>query len=61
MKLVGKIELNRPLVVNIIVKYCCKQKMLKETESEETKVFLSHFYHWWHPLVSKSHGFKTGF
>ena len=40
--------------------------MLKETESEETKGFLSHFYRWWHnsdgiPFVLKAHGFKTGF
>ena len=35
--------------------------MLKETKSEETKGFLSHFYHRWHPLVLKSRSFKTGF
>ena len=35
--------------------------MLKKTESEETKGFLSYFYDWWHTLVLKSHGFKTGF
>ena len=33
-------KLNRvgqyPLVVNIVVNYCCTQKMLKETETEET-------------------------
>ena len=35
-----------PLVVNIIVNYCCRQKMLKETKTDETIVFfLSHFYH----------------
>ena len=43
----------KPLVVNIIVNYCCTcvllwPKMLKETETEETKPFLSHFYHLWH-------------
>ena len=43
-----------------------KKKKLKETESEERKGFLSHFYHWLHnsggiPFVSKAHGFKTGF
>ena len=37
-----------PLVVNIIVNYCCtriccKQKMLKETEAEETIVFFVTF------------------
>ena len=40
--------------------------MPEQTESEETKGFLSHFYHWWRnsggiPFVSKAHGFKTGF
>ena len=35
-----------PLVVNIIVNYSCRQKMLKETKTDETIVFLSHFYHW---------------
>ena len=57
----AKLNLAGPFTGNIIVKYCCNQKMLKETESEETKGFLSHFYHWWHPLVLKSYGFKTGF
>ena len=28
-----------PLVVNTIVNYCCTQKMLKETETDETIVF----------------------
>ena len=57
----AKLNLAGPLVVNIIVKHCCKQKMLKETESEETKSFLSHFYHSWHPLVLNYYGFKAGF
>ena len=26
----------------------CTRKKLKETETEETIDFLSHFYHWWH-------------
>ena len=34
-----------PLVVTIIVNYCRMQKLLKETETEETILFLSHFYH----------------
>ena len=33
-----------PLVVNIIVNYCCRQKMLKETETEETIVFFCHIF-----------------
>ena len=36
-----------PLVVNIIVNYCYRQKMLKETKTDETTVFLSHFHHRW--------------
>ena len=41
------------LVVNIIGNYCCMRvplyaEMLKETENQETRLFLSHFYHWWH-------------
>ena len=36
----AKLNLVGPLVVNIIVKHCCKQKMLKETQSEETEGFL---------------------
>ena len=50
----AKIELrgHGPLVVYIIADYCCTRvllypKMLKETETEETLVFLSHFYNWW--------------
>ena len=34
-------------VVNYIVNYCCKRKMLKEDKLKK-KTFLSHFYHWWH-------------
>ena len=33
-----------PLVVNIIVNYCCTQKMLKETETEETIVFFCQIF-----------------
>ena len=41
-----------PLVVNIIVNYCCTRvcctrKRLKETETEDTTSFLSQFYGWW--------------
>ena len=32
-----------PLVVNIIANYCCTQKMLKETEAEETIVLFVTF------------------
>ena len=39
--------------VLFIVNYCCTRvllyaKMLKETENEETRFFLSNFCHWWH-------------
>ena len=39
-----------PLVVSIIVNYCCTQKKWKETETEETIGigFLWYFYHWWY-------------
>ena len=33
-----------PLVVNIIVNYCWRQKMLKETKTEETEVFFGHIF-----------------
>ena len=33
-----------PLVVNIIVNYCCRQKMLKETKTDETIVFFVTFF-----------------
>ena len=41
------------LVVNIIVNYCCTRellntKVLKETETEETKLFCHIFMIWWH-------------
>ena len=52
-KLIKKIELKgpEPLIVNIIVNYCCTRvllyaKMLKKTA--DTKLFLLHIYHWWH-------------
>ena len=57
----AKFELSGLLVVSIIAKYCCKRKMLKETESEETKGFLSHFHHWWQALVLNAHGFIAVF
>ena len=37
-----------------------RKKMLKETETEETIDFLSHFYHRWHPL-GLAHSLKTCF
>ena len=47
------IPMDKPVDITIIVNYCCTRvlryaMMLKETETEETIRFLSHFYHWWH-------------
>ena len=44
-----KIELRMgpgPLVVNVIVNYCCKRELLKQTETEETIGFFVTFLSW---------------